>query len=228
MKSSFYRESKSSRLKFFLFLTAFIIASLFTESTQAVDISSSDLIGFRGGFWRIDKARNLPDTIQAKTYTPYLELFISHGIKKGFSLELDLGAGYRGDTKFISGSTYYFENWNLYPISGKIKYSIFSIYPQRRFQPYLDLGLTFLTASSTYNNPYYVDIVYVSTKTTFGALAGWGVDFSLSPRILFNLDFQYRWVSFGQNVAGVKNYSGPQLTFGLGYIIKQKRSKIGE
>jgi len=225
MKSSFYSESKLSTLKFFLFLTIFIIVLLFTESIQAVDISSSDLIGFRGGFWRVDKARTLADTIQAKTYTPYLELFISHGIKKGFSLELDLGAGYRGDTRFTVPGGYYIENWNLYPISGKVKYSMFSYFPERRFQPYLDLGLTFLTASSTYNNPYYIDIVYVSTKTAFGALAGWGVDFSLSPRILFNLDFQYRWVSFGQNVAGIKNYSGPQLTFGLGYVIKQKPHK---
>jgi outer membrane protein W len=225
MKSSFYSGSRLGTLKFFSFLTIFIIASLFTESIQAVDISSSDLIGFRGGFWRVDKARTLADTIQAKTYTPYLELFISHGIKKGFSLELNLGAGYRGDTKFTSGNTYYFENWNLYPISGKVKYSLFSVYPQRRFQPYLDLGLTFLTATSTYNNPYYIDIVEVSTKTSFGVLAGWGVDFSLSPKILFNLDFQYRWVSFGDYVAGIKDYSGPQLTFGLGYVIKQRPHK---
>jgi outer membrane protein W len=225
MKSSFYRGSKSSTLKFFLFLTAFIIVSLFTESTQAVDISSSDLIGFRGGFWRVDKARNLPDTIQAKTYTPYLELFISHGIKKGFSLELDLGAGYRGDTRFTVPGGYYIENWNLYPISGKVKYSMFSYYPQKRFQPYLDLGLTFLTASSTYNDPYYLGVTFVRTKTAFGALAGWGVDFAVSSRILANLDFQYRWVGFDQAVGAIKDYSGPQFIFGLEYIIKQKPSK---
>ncbi|HVP35801.1 MAG TPA: outer membrane beta-barrel protein [Terriglobales bacterium] len=228
MKCSVSSKSRSSVLKFFLFLTIFTLASLFAESIQAVDISSSDVIGFRGGFWRVDKARTLADSIQAKTYTPYLELFISHGIKKGFSIELDLGAGYRGDTKFTSGGTYYFENWNLYPISGKVRYSLFSIYPQRKFQPYLDLGVTFLTASSTYSNPYYLDIVYVSTRTAFGVLAGWGADFSLSPRILFNVDFQYRWVSFGDYVAGIKNYSGPQLTFGLGYVIKQRPHKRSE
>lgn len=228
MKSSFYSGSRLSTLKFFSFLTIFIVASLFTESTQAVDISSSDLIGFRGGFWRVDKARNLPDTIQAKTYTPYLELFISHGIKKGFSLELNLGAGYRGDTKFTVPGEYHTENWNLYPVSGKVKYSLFSYYPQKRFQPYLDLGLTFLTASSTYNNPNYLGVTFISTKTAFGALAGWGVDFAVSSRILANLDFQYRWVGFDQAVGAIKDYSGPQLTFGLEYIIKQKRSKIGE
>lgn len=228
MKNSFPSKSKSSALKFFLLLTVFVTASFFLESARAVDISSSEVIGFRGGFWRVDKARNLADTIQAKTYTPYLELFLSHGIRKGFSLELDLGAGYRGDTKFTVPGGYYLENWNLYPISGKIKYSMFSYFPERRFQPYLDLGLTFLTASSTYNNPYYIDIVYVNTKTAFGALAGWGVDFSLSPRILFNLDFQYRWVSFGDYVAGIKNYGGPQLTFGLAYVVKQKPHKRPE
>ena len=85
-----------------------------------------------------------------------------------------------------------------------------------------------MTASSTYRNPYYLDVVFVTTKTAFGALVGWGVDFAISSRILTNLDFQYRWVGFDQAVGAIKDYSGPQLTFGLGYIIKQKRSKIGE
>jgi outer membrane protein W len=225
MKNLLSCGSRFTTVKILSSLAAFLIVLLFSGSARPVDISSTDLVGFRGGFWRVEKAKDLPSTIQAKRYTPYLELFFSHGMKKGFSLELDLGAGYRGDTKITAPGGYFVENWNLYPISGKIKYSLFSVYPQRKFQPYLDLGLTFLTASSTYNNPYYVDIVYVSTRTALGALGGWGVDFSLSPRILFNLDFQYRWVSFGQNVAGIKNYSGPQLTFGLEYIIKQKPSK---
>jgi len=222
MKSSFYRGSKSSTLKFFSFLAIFIIVSLFTESARPVDISSADLVGFRGGFWRVEKAKDLPSTIQAKRYTPYLELFFSHGMKKGFSLELNLGAGYRGDTKFTVPGEYHTENWNLYPVSGKVKYFLFSYYPQKRFQPYLDLGLTFLTASSTYNN---LGVTFISTKTAFGALAGWGVDFAVSSRILANLDFQYRWVGFDQAVGAIKDYSGPQLIFGLEYIIKQKPSK---
>ena len=173
----------------------------------------------------MEKAKELPSNIEAKIYTPYLELFISYGLRKGFSLELNFGAGYRGDTKFVFEDGFYWENWNLYPISGKVKYSFFSTYSQNNFQPYLDLGLTFLTSTSTYNDPYYLDITYVRTKSTLGALAGWGLDFSLSPRILFNLDFQYRWVNFNKEVAGIKNYSGPQLTFGLEYIIKQKKNR---
>ena len=132
MKNSFHSKSQSSTLKFFLFLTVFVTASLFFEIARAVDISSSDVIGFRGGFWRVEKAKDLPSTIQAKRYTPYLELFLSHGIRKGFSLELDLGAGYRGDTKFTVPGGYYIQNWNLYPVSGKVKYSMFSYFPQRK------------------------------------------------------------------------------------------------
>jgi len=210
--------------KFLIPFTAFCIALPLAKSCWAVDISSANMIGFRGGVWKVEKARDLPPTIEAKTYTPYLELFLSYGIKNGFSLELDLGAGYRGDTKFVfEDGYYYWENWNLYPISGKLKYSFFSIYSQNNFQPYLDLGLTVLTSTSTYNDPYYLDIVHVRTKSTLGALAGWGLDLSLSSRLLFNLDFQYRWVSFNQKIAGIKNYGGPQLTFGLEYIIKQKK-----
>ncbi len=210
-----------SRKLLLIFLALFLISPL-AKSIQATDISSSDMIGLRGGVWKVEEARDLPPTIDAKTYTPYLELFISYGLKKGFSLELDLGAGYRGDTKLLYEDVYYWENWNLYPISAKIKYSFLSFYSSNDFQPYLDLGLTFLTSTSTYNDPYYLDIVHVRTKSTLGALAGWGMDLNLSSRILLNLDFQYRWVSFNQEIAGIKNYSGPQLTFGLEYIIKHK------
>jgi len=206
-----------------LIFVALVLILPLAKSSQAVDISTSDMIGLRGGVWKVEEAGDLPSTIDAKTYTPYLELFLSYGLKKGFSLEFDLGAGYRGDTKFIFEDGYYWENWNLYPISGKIKYSFLSFYSPNNFQPYLDLGLTFLTSSSTYNDAYYLDIVHVRTKSALGALAGWGLDYSLSPRILFNLDFQYRWVSFNKEVAGIKNYSGPQLTFGLEYIIKHKK-----
>jgi len=209
----------------FLSLIILFTGLFWAEFSWGVDLSSSDLIGFRGGVWKVEKAEELPSSIEAKIYTPYIEFFISHGIRKGFSLELDLGAGYRGDTKFVDQNNYYFENWNLYPISGKIKYSFFSTYSHKIYQPYFDLGLTFLTSSSTYNNPYNVNIIYVRTKSTLGALAGWGLDLSFSSRILFNLDFQYRWVSFKHEVAGIKNYSGPQLTFGLEYIIKQKKTK---
>jgi outer membrane protein W len=208
--------------KLLFFLVILFLTLPLSKSSWAVDISSTDLIGLRGGVWKVEEARGLPDTIEAKTYTPYLELFISYGLKKGFSLELNLGAGYRGDTKFIYEDGYYWENWNLYPISGKIKYSFLSFNSQNNFQPYLDLGLTFLTSTSTYNDPYYLDVVHVRTKSTLGALAGWGMDLSLSSRILLNLDFQYRWVSFNQEIAGIKNYSGPQLTFGMEYIIKRK------
>jgi len=210
----------------FLSLITFFTGLLWVGFSWGVDLSSKDLIGFRGGVWKVEKAKKLPSTIEAKTYTPYIEFLISHGIRKGFSLELNFGAGYRGDTKFIIPEERdYWENWNLYPISGKIKYSFFSTYSHKIYQPYFDLGLTFLTSTSTYNDPYYLDVTYVNTKTTLGALAGWGLDINLSSRILFNLDFQYRWVSFNKEVAGIKNYSGPQLTFGLEYIIKHKKEK---
>jgi hypothetical protein len=219
-------EMKNSLLRIiFSFLTIFCAGLLLTDLSRGVDLSSKDLIGLRGGVWKVEKAKELPSTIEAKTYTPYIEFFFSHGIRKGFSLELNFGAGYRGDTKFIIDDTYYWENWNLYPISGKIKYSFLSTYSRKIYQPYFDLGLTFLTSTSSYNDPYYLDVTYVRTKSTFGGLVGWGLDLSLSPRILLNLDFQYRWVSFSREVAGIKNYSGPQLTFGLEYIIKHKKTK---
>jgi hypothetical protein len=90
------------------------------------------LIGFRGGFWRVDKQEPC-GYHQAKTH--HHELLFHTGLK-GFS-----GVGesrLRGDTKFISGGTYYFENWNLYPIS-KIKYSL-AFVTLKEVSAYLDLG----------------------------------------------------------------------------------------
>jgi hypothetical protein len=100
----------------FLSLMIFFTGLFWAEFSWGVDLSTKDLIGFRGGVWKVEKAEELPSFIEAKTYTPYIEFFISHGIRKGFSLELNFGAGYRGDTKFIIPEGYYWENWNLYPI----------------------------------------------------------------------------------------------------------------
>jgi hypothetical protein len=46
------------------------------------------------------------------------------------------------------------------------------------------------------------------------------MDYVLSKSFAVGLDFKYRGVRFGDEVGGMKNYSGPEATLGISYIFK--------
>ncbi|MCK4385466.1 MAG: hypothetical protein KAW52_04300 [candidate division Zixibacteria bacterium] len=47
------------------------------------------------------------------------------------------------------------------------------------------------------------------------------MNFVLSRLFVLGLDFKYRCVNFGKRVGGLKDYSGPEATLGLSYILKK-------
>jgi len=48
-----------------------------------------------------------------------------------------------------------------------------------------------------------------------GTSIGGGVDFFLTRNFGFNFDFRYHRVEFHKQLGGLKDYSGPQLTWGF-------------
>lgn len=58
-----------------------------------------------------------------------------------------------------------------------------------------------------------------TTETTIGAYAGFGTDIILGSVVKLNADIGYNLFSdFTQEVAGKKNYSGAEFSFGLGFM----------
>lgn len=184
------------------------------------------MIGIRFGFWNAVEAKNIegsPDQeITSKVSGPYGEFFISSGMKKGFALEFSFGSYYRGETRISDSLGYYWKRVNIYPVSAELKFYPLSPIKKSRWQPYVDAGVAFVSGIEDLRLGEYTVLVEsgTNTYTTFGWHAGGGIEFVLSRLFVIGADFKYRGVNFNETVGGLKDYSGPQVTVGLSYILK--------
>jgi hypothetical protein len=193
------------------------------------------MFGIRMGFWSALDAKNIqsppPLEILTKVTAPYGEFFISNGLKKGFAFEFSVGSYYRGETRYSDTLGYYWKRVSIYPISVVTKYYPLFSRPHptdpgdNLWQPYLDAGISVVSGIENLRLGEYAGSStlvgdYTNTYLTFGGFAGAGMDFVLSRLFVLGLDFKYRWVNFGEQVGGLKDYSGPEATLGLSYILK--------
>ncbi len=213
-------------------LLGILVLILFLSGSDictAEDVSSFNMIGLRFGMWRvnsIDLKPEIPEySSSAKTTSPYGEFFLAYGLKKGFLVELSLGSCDRGETRFELEDGYYWESVDIYPISVSGHFYPLSSRPKISWQPYSDLGVSYVIGSrsldygSIYSGQGYFFEGYVKTRSAFGAFAGAGMDFNISRSLIINFDFKYRWVKFGEEMAGLKDYSGAQFTLGFAYVL---------
>lgn len=200
-----------------------------SNSCVAEDVSAFNLIGLRVGLWRISSTDVEPGipyyTSSSKSVSPYGEFFLSYGLKKGFLAELSLGSCDRGETRLEIEDGYYWESLTIYPISLGGHFYPLSSKPRIPWQPYLDLGVSYVIGSSSLEygsfSPGFRAFFdgYVKTRSAFGAFAGAGLDFNISPSLILNFHMKYRWIKFGEEVAGLKDYSGAQFTLGFAYVL---------
>jgi opacity protein-like surface antigen len=216
---------------FFLFI--FIIISIFNiEDSLPKNPSNYDMIGLRGGIWRVSHSKSIvapPEyKVSTKTYSPYMELYFTHGLKKDFSLEFLFGSLSRGEIKFDLAEGYYWESVKINYLSLGGKYSLSTSEKSKTlWHPYLDAGLSFVLGSmnldygSFGSDQSYFFSGFVKTRSAFGFFGGSGLDFSMSEYLWLNLDLKYQWAKFGSEFGGLKDYSGIRLNLGLSYVIKE-------
>jgi hypothetical protein len=215
----------------------FFLISLWASFSWARDLSSVHMFGLRMGFWSALDAKNIQTSpaleILTKVTAPYGEFFFSNGLKKGFAFEFSAGSYYRGETRYSDTLGYYWKRVSIYPVSAVTKYYplFFRSHPtdpaDNLWQPYLDAGISFVSGVEDlrlgeYAGPLTLVGDYTDTYLTLGWFSGVGMDFVLSRLFVLGLDFKYRWVNFGKRVGGLKNYSGPEVTLGLSYILKRE------
>jgi opacity protein-like surface antigen len=213
------------RLIFKLLVFLFVLPTV----GKARDFSSIQMMGVRMGFWNSVKARDIVNPpnqeITTKVTAPYGEIFLSSGLKKGFALEFSLGSCYRGETRYSDSYGYYWKRVTIYPVSGGLKFYPLHSVQKSKLQPYGDAGVAFVSGIEdvrlgVYSGPYVMVDEGLNTYTTLGWHAGLGIDLSLSRMWAIGFDFKYRGVNFGDEVGGLKNFSGPQLTLGVSYLVK--------
>ncbi len=213
----------------------FFWAVLILESSQvfSADLSRYDMIGLKGGVWRVDRAEDLTTnsafTANPKTYSPYLELYFSLGLRKGFCLEFLLGSCSRGEIRYdAEDGGYFWETVTIIPLSFGAKYLFLSKSPRKSWQPYADLGISYVIGASELNygslgsgEKFFAEGLG-KTRSNLGFFLGSGVEYSLSELLWLDFDIKYQWIKFSKEVGGVKDYRGTRLTLGLSYVIKQK------
>jgi outer membrane protein W len=213
----------------FLSCLFFFIFSLWVSFCSAKDLSSVYMFGVRMGFWSALDAKNIHSSpyyeVLTKVTAPYGEFFISNGLKKGFAFEFSAGSYYRGETRYNDSLGYYWKRVTIYPVSFVTKYYPLSSPSNNKWQPYLDAGISFVSGVENLRLGEYAGSLtlvgdYTDTYLTLGWFSGVGMDFVLSRLFVLGLDFKYRWVNFGKQVGGLKDYSGPEATLGLSYILK--------
>jgi len=205
------------KIYFFIFLVILVLKS---SQVFSADLSHYNMVGLKGGVWKVDKA-------SSKTYSPYLELYFSLGLKKGFCLEFFFGSCSRGETKFDVPDGYFWETITITPLSFGAKY-FFLTKPKRSWQPYADLGLSYVIGSSKLDygsfgsgEKYFFEGLGKSSST-FGLFLGGGIEHSISELLWVNFDLKYQWIKFRKEVGGLKDYRGTRMTLGLSYAIKKK------
>lgn len=216
-------------MKRLLIINLIFLSFLLSQSCPAEDLSSVHMLGIRFGFWNAVDAKNitaLPDQeILSDVTAPYGEFFICTGLTKGFALEFSFGSCYRGETRYNDPYGYYWKRVTIYPLSGGLKFYPLSTIKKFRWQPYTDIGIGFVSGTENLRYGVYVDPLLLTdsgtnTYLTFGWHVGGGIDLNLSRFFVIGVDFKYRGVKFGDEVGGLKDYSGPEAALGLSYILK--------
>lgn len=224
-------EGFSINMRKFLISVLFFIIVFSAGSSPAKELSSAEMFGVRMGFWSALDARNIQSPpayeVLTRVTAPYGEFLFSHGLKKGFAIEFSLGSYYRGETRYDDSSGYYWKRVTIYPVSASAKYYPSFSQSNSPWQPYLDAGISLVSGVENlrigeYSGPLTYVGDYTNTYLTVGLSGGVGMDFVLSRRFVLGLDFKYRWVNFGERVGGLKDYSGPEVTLGLCYILKKR------
>jgi hypothetical protein len=213
----------------FILLGCTLLGSIFCNLSLATDLSSYKMVAIRVGFWSALEAKHIDpepgEDILTKVTTPYGEIHFSLGLNQGFAIGISTGSCYRGETRYSDPDGYYWKRVTVYPLTTELKYYPLHRAAKYKWQPYLDGGGGLVSGTEIlrfgeYSGPLLLLGSSTDTYLTFGWHVGGGMDYVLSKSFAVGLDFKYRGVRFGDEVGGMKNYSGPEATLGISYIFK--------
>ena len=197
--------------------------------SSAQDLSHSKMVGLRFGFWRSEDAKHVQpapgEDILTNVTAPYGEVHFSLGLEKGLAVGISMGSCYRGETRYNDAYGYYWKRVTIYPLSAELKYYPLHRVARSRWQPYVDAGGGLVSGTENirfgeYAGPLLLLGSGTNTYLTVGWHGGTGLDFLLTRSLILGFDFKYRGARFGDEVGGIKDFSGPEATLGLSYVLK--------
>jgi opacity protein-like surface antigen len=169
-------------------------------------------------------ADELSNPVDFSSSSLYAEFFYAHRLAPVLSAEFSFGVFSQGDLEYIIGEDVLLGSVKVYPILLSLKYYLVPIEVGIWRYPYIRLGGGLIygsrEATVTY---YYQDYFTEDSEAKFTYTVGAGIDLPVADQIGLNLDFKYTPVKFGKPLAGFRDYSGWELSVGVGYIVKSKK-----
>lgn len=217
--------------KYSVLLALSLILILSAYPAAAIDVVKtgypySHFIGARVGGWAITGKSTFDDgvnqPIERSSGAVYGEFFYAHRFNPIIALEFSIGAFNQGDITYDDGI--YYSAATIYPIMVSGKLFPFGSKGMGSFHPYLRAGGGIAYGSRDEVSAYYYDYDYgvEDTEVKITYEIGGGLDLPVSSQIGLILDFKYVPIDFGSPLAGFDDYSGWELSFGVGYIFQSK------
>jgi hypothetical protein len=163
----------------------------------------------------------------------YVEASFAYYLLPPLAVVSYLGSYSKGDIRFDGfqtgiGYRTFFGSASVYPLQLGVKLSPFASQLPLRLQPFVEGGGALIIGSESINSLYYdryrdawVD-GSIETETDWNWWLGCGAEAPLSKKVYLDFVGKYINVNFSGDIAGIRDYSGWQITFGFGYLILSK------
>jgi hypothetical protein len=199
-------------------------------------------IGVRLGLFNnshndIDRANSDVKLFAAKTIF-YIEGYVNYYLLDFLALSANLGSYSKGDIRFdvydgdvLVGS--FIGQASVYPMQLGLKFSPFSNQLPLKCRPFLEGGGALIVGRETATMGTYSLAQYqywdgnIGSETDFNWWAAIGTEIPLSPTIQMDFMVKYVKTNFSGDIAGIKDYSGVQISIGIGYV-KPPHKKAGK
>jgi hypothetical protein len=179
----------------------------------------------------IDRANSDVNLFASKTIL-YIEGYVNYYLFDFLAVSANLGSYSKGDIRFHvydSGVQVgeFIGQASVYPIQLGLKFSPFSGQLPLKCRPFLEgggaliVGRETATMGSTYIPGWDGNI---GSETDFNWWAAVGAEIPLSPTIQMDLMVKYVNTNFSGDIAGIKDFSGVQISIGIGYVKPHKKA----
>lgn len=205
-----------------------IAGAIEREPADKLAAAQYSMVGLRLGFWAdMAESGNISDTtIDADLPDAgfYTEIFFDYRLAPPLFLELSMGIASRGDVVIEHNDDRYIGTLNLYPLLLQLKFSPLAG-RTRSFHPFIVAGGGFVWGRQKIDiisfgpDPYYNPDIVGKTETDFIGVIGGGIDLALSEQLGLNMATKYHPVTFGNDLAGIRDYTGLAFSVGISYFL---------
>lgn len=201
-------------------------------SPQGAQLKGLSLIGIRIGAGHANE--DTPDEIYSNYVVTadqtglFSELFFNWYFMNELALEIGLASLNRGDFRFNVDEGDFFGHISIYPIMLGLKVKPFSSFLDEIAQPYIGAGGSIvvgraLIEGGTVFDPYAYINRSVESETALGWWLSGGFESFISTNICLTSSFKYQYMNFNEPVGGYSDHTGYQISFGVGYIFRDKK-----